>query len=906
MAQQISREEWERRYGRGRGERPQPQNIPGLPPADEVLSELAYVRQLEDAAAPADPGRAVAYSQRFGPQQDNVFSRLFRGRRGEGRAMDEAQLQQRLADELTRQSLVAGESQRPDALFAAALGRPVSSETAALAQAYLTLPGNEPLTPAEAVALAEQSGATAAARGPARRSSDPQLAQLAQIVAQKGEIGPDQGLQQTLIAANRGLIDPALPIEPQLAALSPEDAAELALRARSLTQLEQLSADDTALTAQSLGAGRTIGGRRNPFRKEKSGAAEAAVLRTPGNVLSAGLEFPQGDVLLPILVAPKSQQVWSEAADPMTPEMQVAQYYAGKDEAGRSRFAPSLRDARVLYVNPYAELPLPVVERLGLDPVLVPVEKDVSGAYDQDALNVPIPDVGEAANVLPPKADPGYRAAVNPVYRNPTFAEAVNALSLKYRTPIKDFTEDMLLNRGRYYADALVDRPDVAVFALGNKRLSDGAPAPIAAYFEQPADPMAPPVASVRVGGGQKRSLEFYSAFDDLVDALAGGVYGRGPVAAELAGASRYKPAPASTLPGVVRYGALMNLRSTDPLVADYQRRLLDEAGFPVTSAASNPLLGVVDLLEQLSAAPPSDAPLPQVARSAADAEPAVAPRGQSGAARLLARAKQPLLNAAAASRPTTDRSRQGVERATAELLQRLLGGEATAQPRPEPSAPVAASRPRERFRQPLIPGTEAALLSSGYRPDPADALARYMAVRAPEAPVQTPERVVQYVPEELYSRFWQAPAAAAPQAPLQQRTAAALRRQPERQLDLGLQLPYSATGYTPDPVDALSSYMARQARAQAAELPRRTPDGDSVLAAQPRTPDVVQTALGLERLAQQQRQQVVSEQASAVPQAAVTQTSEQSPLNAPPAPATSPSRQADELLRRYRARLLS
>lgn len=40
MAQQISREEWERKYGRGRLERPQPVNIPGLPDADAIVPEL--------------------------------------------------------------------------------------------------------------------------------------------------------------------------------------------------------------------------------------------------------------------------------------------------------------------------------------------------------------------------------------------------------------------------------------------------------------------------------------------------------------------------------------------------------------------------------------------------------------------------------------------------------------------------------------------------------------------------------------------------------------------------------------------------------------------------------------------------------------------------------------------------
>lgn len=908
MAQQISREEWERKYGRGRMERPQPVNIPGLPAADEVLAELAYIRQLQDAQPPVDPGRLVR-------------TQLPQGTRFEGRALDEEALQLQVAKELTRQKLLqaADADASPAALLSAAVGRPVGPETAELARAYLDLPGGEPLSPAEAVALAEQSGLRRALELAQRGGGRPVLAQqptdlgrLAQIVSQKGEIGPDEGLQRTLLAAYRGLIDPSQPIEAQIAALSPEESAELALRARSLTQLQQLSQQETAQAAQYLGAGRTIGGRRNQYRKEKSASEEAIALRTPGNVLSAGLEFSQDDMLLPILVAPKNQQVWSQARGGQAPysaaagpAMQIAQYFAGKDNLGRSRFAPSLRDARVLYVNPYAELPPTIVERLGLDPVPLPVEKDISGAYDQDALNVPIPDPGEAANVLPPKVDPGYRAAVTPVYRNPTFAEAVNALSLRHRTPIKDFTEDMLVNRGRNYEDALVGRPDISVFALGNKRLPSGEPAPIAAYFEQPADPAAPRVASVRVGSGQKRQVEFYEALDDLVDALAGEVYGRGPVQAEMATAERFRPASASLLPGEVRYGALTNLRSTDPLVSAYQRRLLDEAGFPATGLADNPLLSMVDLMEQLASAPPSDAPLPAGVRAAAAAEPVVAPRGQTGAARLLARAKEPLVRTVSGREPTTERKRQATERAAADLLRRLLNSPTAAQPRPDsrPDAPTGAVR--ERFKQPLIPGMRDALMQRGFTLDPADDVARYMASRAPDVPASSPERVVQYVPAELYERFWPSQPSPPPAAPLQQSAAAVMRRPVERQLGLGLSLPYSSAGLTPDPADDVARYMARKGQALAPQASLSTPGADQVLPGQPRPADVVQASLGLERLHWQQRNQVVAEQASSIPQTVATQTVENSPLNAPPPPDTSAARQADELLRRYRGRLL-
>ncbi|MFN9910582.1 MAG: hypothetical protein ACK56F_31475, partial [bacterium] len=89
-------------------------------------------------------------------------------------------------------------------------------------------------------------------------------------------------------------------------------------------------------------------------------------------------------------------------------------------------------------------------------------------------------------------------------------------------------------------------------------------------------------------------------------------------------------------MPGEAKWGSLMNLRSTDPVVADYQRRLLSEAGFPINTSAANPLLGVVDVLEQLAGAPPSDTDVRRGVLTAAAAEPLVAVTGQAGAARIL------------------------------------------------------------------------------------------------------------------------------------------------------------------------------------------------------------------------------------------------------------------------------
>jgi hypothetical protein len=822
---------------------------------------------------------------------------------------------------VNRQAVQEALAVDPAAVFGELSGRPVDPQTAVLAKTLLELPGDRPIGPLAALQLAEQMQATVPQPGPRPRSTSEQLRQRsdrlrkvgaqAEKLVQRGEIGPDEGVQRTLIAVSRGWIDPAQPIEAQMAALTPDQSAELALRARSLTQLQQLSREETNLAAESLGAGRTIGGRRNSHRKDRGYPGEASVLRTPGNVLSAGMEFGQDNALLPILVAPKNQQIWAAGggreapyADASGPEMQIAQYYAGKDAAGRSTFAPSLRDARVLYVNPYAELSDALVERLGLEPVPIPYEKDVTGAYDQDALNVPIPDTGQAANTLPPKFDPSYTSGAAPVYRNPTVAEAVRNIALQYSTPIKSYTADMLVNRGADYEDRLVDQPDTPVYALGSKRVGPR-PAPIAAYFEQPVDPMtgkvsdAPLSASVRVGSGQRYAPEFYEAFDELVDVLAAEAYGRGPTQLELATDRRFSPALASSVPGETRYGALMNLRSVNPLAATYQRRLLEEAGFPIATEAANPFMGVVDLLDQLAGAPPSDVPLTTAVRTAAQAEPIVAPRGQTGAARLLARAKQqairsgggvdaPAVYTPAATEATTVDSRRNSERAMAELLGRLISSPTAPQPRAE--APFST-------RQLTIPGTAAAAATTGFTPSPIDDFERAQPSSSPTAAPRPPQQVVQFVPRELYDQFWRTPGQP---APLRREAAENLRRAPDRQLGLALQLPYSATGLTPDPIDDVARYMARQAVARSSQQLAQqgsTAGGEPVLAGRPRTPDVTQGTLGLDRMAYDAalRRQVTAEQSSAWPQVAVSQTSSQSPLNAPP-PSPAPVNQAQRL----------
>lgn len=853
--QQISEEEYLRRFRPEEYERrrkigmysnaaPQPLNVIGLPPPEARYSS----GEIRDILV--DNGSLKEFA-RGGPRAGYRWDRI---------AQDAA-----VQGEIDRQALLGADLAGLVKGVSLAAGRPVSPEVAVLAREYLSLPGGQPLEIADAVQLAESTGAIQSGRPVV----DPRVAAR---MAESGEIGRDQGLDVLLKAAQKGMIDPSKPVEAQIEALTPEEKAKLALLARVQGQIEQLNAEDTGLAANALGLGRTVGGRRNSFRKEKRASEEATVLRAPGSVLSQGLEFKQDDVLLPILVAPRNQQVWSSGkaagapySDVSGPEMQIAQYYTGEKSAfGRPIFAPSLRDARVLYVNPYAELPDAAVARLGLDLVPSPIEKDVSGGYDQEALNVPVPDVGQERYGLRPKNDPAFGVDSGLSYRNPTLAEAVNSLSLKYRTPIGTFTEDMLAGGGQEYSDVLVGQPNREVFALGSKRLPDGRPAPIAAYFAEPAEPGAPRVADVRIGSGQKRTPEFYSALDDLIDVLAGSAYGSPRVIQERSTADRYVPAAASPLPGEGQWGALMNLRSTDPTVAEYQRRLLSEAGFSVDTKAANPLLGVVDLMEQLASAPPADTPVRRGVLDALSAEPIVAPRGTVGAARILEGAKKRAAELRGATRPTTDNSRRSYEKAVADLIKRGVGGGAPRAEEPPIGVITAgARRPREQARQPIIPGLENSVRFPNSALDPVTRdLAQYMADRAPSTNERSAERVVQYVPAELFNRFFA------------QDRLDSTPRQGELQLNTlqrGMaDVLYGRSNRAPDASGLSASYID----------------------------DVAQY------MEAQQKQRAIEEKASTAPALAATNTVQESLLNAPASPKSSPTAIADELLRRRMGRL--
>jgi hypothetical protein len=239
--QKFRPEEYERRRKLGiySSAAPQPINVIGLPPPESRYS--------------AGEIRDILVS-------NGSLKEFARGGERAGYRLERLAQDAAVRDELDRQALLDSDLAQLTEGVSRAVGRPVTPDVALLAREYLALPGGEPVGLADAVELAEASGLVSANRG----QVDPAL--VARL-AESGEIGRDQGLDLLMKAAQKGMIDPSQPIEAQIEALSPKQKAELALLARVQGQIEQLSAEDTGLAANAMGLGRTVGGRRNSFRK---------------------------------------------------------------------------------------------------------------------------------------------------------------------------------------------------------------------------------------------------------------------------------------------------------------------------------------------------------------------------------------------------------------------------------------------------------------------------------------------------------------------------------------------------------------------------------------------------------------------------------------------------------------
>lgn len=454
VVQQISRDEWMRRFGR---EAPTPQavNIPGLPPADELLfvpadgvdaMEYAAARAGELAANPND--RVVRAEQggrtvlaRLG---DITIEGLPRGRKGEGYAMDrqvqaEALLKQRM-NQMVRDAIAGVDPNNPFAPAAAqfgvagvlsqALGREIAPEVAEKAQQFMQILDAGPQTAVQLAELALQTpdsglrGTKELLKGmaPAERQAlfaklqqgaergevrqDPFANALAQLNAQLAEksatgagvyvdaMGNTRDADSGAVLSEDAFDPMGRPIaESELSLAEIAALAPNSPEARLLPYAaQQLSEAETQQVFDDSGASRTRGGKRNPFaRSPRDISTEAATFFTPGNVIGAGMEPNRANALIPLLIAPKNQEHSQKPGVMNVASVQVQGKTNLPGGAVDYGYRPGLADARILDVNPMAPVPVEVANALDLW-TRVPLDKTDTGSYGAGATNVPTPD----------------------------------------------------------------------------------------------------------------------------------------------------------------------------------------------------------------------------------------------------------------------------------------------------------------------------------------------------------------------------------------------------------------------------------------------------------------------------------------------------------------------------------
>lgn len=555
---------------------PEARQIPGLPDpnearygysADEVSQILAdqgvtAVRQV------ARPGGGTG-----------TYTVLGRGNRGSSAELDRQIRASAIAAETARRDLVEATGITPAQVLSGQVQAQIPAEIARRAQILAEatgLSGQEAL----ALTLADVPGGNLEAISGV---SNADLSKLAAKVADLGETREDPFVTKLVQDLNREARrgQSRSPQEIEAGTGNPAttrdmgDALDYDALARVAEQVsllssgatgrpfQQLSAEETQAAADASGLGKTRGGRRNSLRKEGKDLGGAYVTRTPGGVLSQGMEPSQEGIFVPLLVAPKTQVRNSGAiAEYQVPAFYDQQYTVpGSDRPGGYR--PSLKDARVLYLNPYAELSDAVVASLGLGRVPVNISKDISGAYDDKAFNVPIPDTG-SQHGFDPRQDPSYGLRSAGLYgdtensggfRNPTVAEAIRQLEQDYRTEIRDVRISDLRRRGADAQDVYVDPETGREYEVFSKRFDPRADRmlSIAETAEMPltrADmldaagytpregkailgagiPPRVPVASVRIGSPKKYREDpgrnFYAEVDNLISALAQEAFG--------------------------------------------------------------------------------------------------------------------------------------------------------------------------------------------------------------------------------------------------------------------------------------------------------------------------------------------------------------------------------------------
>jgi hypothetical protein len=466
----------------------------------------------------------------------------------------------------------------------------------------------------------------------------------------------------------------------ELAALVPGDARATQLPYAATA----LSPSETGAVFQESGASRTRGGRRNAFAKEPSigfnenpqalypgtftrrsrfaGAADQDdryAWFTPGSVMGAGMDPNPASATIPLLVAPRSQERGDQPG-----QFQAPSVYLRK----QGGFVPALADARILDVNPLAQLSPAVADalaaRLGYS-FYAPGEPDkvVTGGYAGRATNAPIPDPATGGGGFDPIQDPAATGAGGAGGARPmTIAEAVAQISQRNLAPISPVMVDQLIGDGLIEVStpsvdgqramlrrdggigplpgtltaAGLDRRPVRsgvnryleVYPLGMPSKAEEGLSP-ADVLRLRAQERGQDFVDARIGSRGRYGPGLYGDIDTLVGALAGEAFPDARAGFQVLNTASdlATKAPAATRdrfdPVILdrpigdQWSLLVNTPSRDPLVTDYQNELLRRTGVGVTEEGKNPLLSLVGDIQSLAGVPVTDTALTPAAPAA-------------------------------------------------------------------------------------------------------------------------------------------------------------------------------------------------------------------------------------------------------------------------------------------------
>lgn len=395
---------------------PQPAAIPGLPPPDEIASELAYAASFADTSGRGDGDRLLRRVTPGGGLAGGAKTRLPRANRDERTTFERRDAEIALADQLARTrvaDILAAASARPAAetaqLAADAVsevaGRPVSATLAARAASYsqiLDLPLPQALALAESEAQLDP-GAPLRAQ---KQALDPALLAAA---AESGELTADPAARAVATALQDGVLDPTTPVDAQQAALDPYLQAARDVATRSGEPLRSLDEREVAQMAAAGGYGRKLpGGRRNPFDKASGGG-------------------PQDPFLVPALLASATEPYTTRAGvrGLQPPTVQLG---------GERRYDP--RQVALALLDPRAELPAD----LGYLRAAAP-SKEVSGGVGT-AVGAPTPDwLGGELHGLRAQDDPAAVRDSVPM----TLGQAAQDIIYRNRTPLAEIPHQDVL-----------------------------------------------------------------------------------------------------------------------------------------------------------------------------------------------------------------------------------------------------------------------------------------------------------------------------------------------------------------------------------------------------------------------------------------------------------------------------